>query len=96
MPDDPILPWPDIDARRRRLYERYERYYDRRAAQRHQSRGERWSRDFASLEAYRASVQPNRERFLQMMGGWPWPREDLQARREPLAETAGYTLERSG
>lgn len=94
MADSPVFPWHDIDARRQRLYEQYERYYERRCEEAYRRRGERWERDFSSPEAYCASVQPNRERFRQMLGGWPWPREGLKPRRELLAETSAYTLER--
>lgn len=34
-----------------------------------------WRRDYSSVEAYRRSVAPMRERYIDVMGGWP-PAED--------------------
>ncbi len=94
MSEDPVFSWADIDQRRRQVYEAYDRYYVRRCRQAYATRGERWHRDFSSPEAYERSVQPNRQSFLRMLGGWPWERGDLRPRVERLAETDRYTLDR--
>ena len=54
MSGTPVFSWRDIDARREKLHREYERYYQRSCEQAYQRRSERWSRDFSSLEAYRA------------------------------------------
>lgn len=94
MPDDPRIPEEDIQKLRVRLYEQFDAYYSRLCAETEHTRQQRWARDFSSLEAYERSVEPNRQRFLQMMGGWHWEREDLKPRVEHLLDTDDYRLER--
>ncbi|MCD6360060.1 MAG: acetylxylan esterase [Armatimonadetes bacterium] len=94
MPDDPRIPAEDIQRLRRRLYEQFDAYYSRLCEETERTRQHRWQRDFSSLEAYELSVEPNRRRFLQMMGGWHWEREDLRPRVEHLLDTDAYRLDR--
>ena len=91
---DPIYHPGDIDPLRERLYGCWDRYLDRLICEAEDERPARWSRDLSSIEAYLASVEPNRHRFLQMVGGWPQERCELNARREELAQTDRYRLER--
>ena len=53
-----------------------------------------WNADFSGLDAYTRSIEPNRDRFLQMLGGWPWLRPGLNPRRVRLGETAEYSIDR--
>ena len=54
----------------------------------------RWARDTSSAEAYERSVEPNRRRLVEFLGGWPWQRDDLDARVTPVAECDSYRVER--
>jgi len=91
---DPRIPEAEITELRRRLYAQYDAYYSRLCEETEHTRQERWSRDYSSLEAYEQSVEPNRERFLQMLGGWHWERGDLKPRVEHVLETDTYRLDR--
>lgn len=53
-----------------------------------------WKPDFSSLPAYERSIEPNRKRFIEAMGGWNWPRVDLNPRAFRLGETAAYSIDR--
>ncbi|MEA3401603.1 MAG: alpha/beta hydrolase family protein [Armatimonadota bacterium] len=53
--------------------------YDERAA-------EHWDRDYSSEAAYLESVAPNRERWLQAMGDFGPPEENMAPEIEPFAE----------
>jgi len=89
------IPWEDIDERRRALFEQYELWLRRRLEQLEAGgREERWQRDFASLEAYERSIEPNRERWRDFLTTWDEPRCDLQPRIEHVAETERFRLER--
>ncbi len=46
-------------------------YYQWRAGDYLMEKDRWWKPDFSSLEAYEHSVEPNRHRFIEMMGGWP-------------------------
>ncbi len=94
MRDDPRIPESDIQRLRARLYHQYDEYYSRLCAATENTRQARWHRDFSSLDAYEESVEPNRRRFLEMMGGWHWEREDLKPRVEHLLDTDDYRLDR--
>ena len=52
---------------------------------------EYWHRDYSSLEAYEASVAPNRERWRQAMGDFGAPAEDMAPLVEPFAENEHFT-----
>ncbi len=52
-----------------------------------------WRRDYSSLEAYAASVEPNREAFREAVGVFDAPMLPLDARREPFMETERITAE---
>ncbi len=45
-----------------------------------------WQRDYSSLEAYEASVRPNRERWLQAVGDFGPPDPEMAPLVEPFAE----------
>ncbi len=47
---------------------------------------ELWQRDYSSVEAYLASVEPNRERWLQAVGEFGPPRPDFEPQLEPFCE----------
>ncbi len=84
----------EIQQLRTKLENHYDQYYSRRCAESDQEITQRWHRDFSSLQAYEASVEENRQHFLDFMGGWPWPREDLKPRRERLYENDEFTVDR--
>lgn len=49
-----------------------------------------WTRDYSSLEAYLASVEPNRRRWLEAVGNFGSPREDMAPTFEPFAENEHF------
>lgn len=92
--DWPVLGIEDVNPRQQRLFEQYEDYLLRYIKERYDSRGRYWNRDFAGLDAYEASVEPNRQHFLDSLGGWPWDRQALHMRIEPLETTLDFRSER--
>ncbi|MFO7898406.1 MAG: hypothetical protein R6V58_05035 [Planctomycetota bacterium] len=84
----------DICPRQRKLFDQYERYLTERVKDAYERRGRFWNRDFSSPEAYETSVEPNRQHFRELVGGWPADRADLGLEREPIAELDGFTVER--
>ena len=93
--DWPVLGIDDVNPRQQRLFEQYEEYLLRYVKERYEARGRYWNRDFSGLDAYERSVEPNRQHFLESLGGWPWERQDLHLRVEPLAETRDFRVERA-
>lgn len=90
----PIIPGDEIQKRQKQLYENYERYYQQQCEQARKNRSDRWHRDFSSLKAYEQSIQPQREHFLQLLGGWKWERGELKLRVESLFEFDGIKVSR--
>ena len=68
-----------IDECRRNVYQSYERFLRSRLQELDHRREEHWRRDYASIEAYIASVAPMRRRLQEMLGFWIEPPE-----RRPL------------
>jgi len=91
---DPVYVPGDIDPLRQRLYRCWDSYLDRLIREADDARPARWNRDFSSIEAYLSSIEPNRKRFLQMVGGWPRERCGLNPRRQQVARTSRYNLDR--
>ena len=60
------------------LRELTERYPERQAAL--------WQRDYSSVEAYGASVRPNRQRWLQAVGDFGRPEREMAPELEPFVE----------
>jgi len=81
-----------------RAYQSFDRYYTRRCEQSDEEIARRWHRDFSSLEAYEASVAPNREHLRALLGGWPdrWSRErgDLAPEGMVIDRCGPYTVSR--
>jgi len=88
------VPMEEIEGYRDRLYRQYDAHYTRLCETWAQEIPKRWNRDYTSPEAYEASVAANRKRWIEMLGGWPWARCDLQPRREKLDENEHFTTER--
>ena len=77
-----------------RAYHNWDRYYSRRCEQSDAEIASRWQRDFSSLAAYEASVAPNREHLLALLGGWPWERGELAVQSLLLDECEAYSVTR--
>jgi dienelactone hydrolase len=77
-----------------RLYNNWDRYYTRRCDQSDEEIARRWNRDFSSLEAYEASVAPNREHLRDLLGGWPWERGDLEIETIKIGKCDAYSVTR--
>jgi len=84
----------EVSPRQRALFDQVEEYLFRTARDLFERRGRFWNRDFSSPEAYERSVAPNREHFLDSLGGWPWERGPLEARKETVQEFAAFRMER--
>jgi dienelactone hydrolase len=54
---------------------------------------EYWDRDYSSEQAYLASVEPNRERWLQAMGDFGPPAAEMEPLVEPFAENEHFRAE---
>ena len=92
--DWPVLGSEDVNPRQQRLFEQYEDYLLHYIKQLYDARGRFWNRDYSGLDAYEHSVEPNRQHFLDSLGGWPWDRQDLHLRVEPLATNSDFRIER--
>jgi len=90
----PIFTPADVYPRQKALYEQYETYYLRLIRDMYERRGRFWNRDYASPAAYEKSVEPNRQHFLNLIGGWHWDRQDLHLRTEHLATVQDFRVER--
>jgi dienelactone hydrolase len=80
------------------MVEGLHKYLDRETAASVERRKERWKPDFSSVEAYRKSVQPNRDRLRKIIGAVDErvPFKDLEYVGGPgvpvlVARTAAYT-----
>jgi len=93
--DDFVFVADDVYPRQRRLFDDYEAYLLRTIKDQYNRRGRFWKRDFSSPEAYAESVVPNRQHFLDYLGGWPWERQDLHLTIEPIREFERFRLERA-
>jgi hypothetical protein len=56
-------------------------------------RDEHWSRDYSSEEAYITSVEDNRQRWLQAVGDFGPPDEQMEPMVEPFAENEHFRAE---
>jgi dienelactone hydrolase len=82
------------DELHERAYRNWDRYYTRRCEQSDEEIARRWRRDFSSLEAYEASVAPNREHLRALLGGWRWERGDLAPESMVIDKCAAYSVTR--
>lgn len=85
----------DVYPRQRELFDQFEAYFKRKARELYDGRDQRWGRDFSSIDAYLASIEPMRAKYLAMMGGWHWDRGPLDLQREVVREFDDFTLERA-
>ncbi len=92
--EDPRLTGADVDPLRQQLFEAYDNWLMLQCRVRYNARGENWQRDYSNQDAYLKSIEPNRERLLAMIGGWPWERGPLEPRIEEIAATDTYTASR--
>ncbi len=67
LPRTQPLDWPESDLSAK-LMDGAHRFIERKIAESVVKRGQFWSRDFSSPEAYDRSVQPNRVRFQTIIG----------------------------
>ena len=89
--DWPVLGSEDVNPRQQRLFEQYEDYLLHYIKQLYDARGRFWNRDYSGLDAYEHSVEPNRQHFLDSLGGWPWDRQDLAPARRAAGNKLGLS-----
>ena len=63
----PALEWPEADLSAR-MMDGAHRFVERKIAESLPARATLWARDFRSTDAYKASIQPHRERFQTLIG----------------------------
>jgi len=79
-----------LDRWRKRTYQSYETFLRQRLVDLDAHRPALWKRDYSSVDAYRKSIEPMRQRLKEMFGGWvePEARKPVEKRdRETLKET---------
>lgn len=94
-PPPPVFVSQDaIQAMRDETNAQHDRHLDDLAEQAYQVRVGRWRRDYAGAEAYERSVAPNRQAWLDMMGGLPPECEHvpLNPSRRVVAERPDHTV----
>jgi dienelactone hydrolase len=84
----------DAEAIRLEQVAEIDRYYSALVYAAAETRERAWQRDMSSPAAYRQSVTPNRQRFLQLLGGVPRDAVPLEPRWEDLPEHTGITSRR--
>ena len=84
----------DAEAIRQEQVAEIDRYYSALVYAAAETRERAWQRDTSSPAAYRQSVTPNRQRFLQLLGGVPRDAVPLEPRWEDLPEHTGITSRR--
>ena len=84
----------EIESFRRAQYDQMDSYYVELINRSELGRQDRWRRDYSSIPAYETSVGPNRRNLLELLGGWPWERPDLNPRFETLVETPEFLAQR--
>lgn len=94
----PPLPWEEADLSTR-LMDGAHQFVERKMAESLIQREAFWNRDFSSTEAYEQSIQPNRERFREIVGAvdarLPVVMERFGDERWPalVAETPRYRVQ---
>jgi hypothetical protein len=84
-----------IDARHDRLVRETEDYLATETLEGYEARREEfWDRDYASIEAYRESVAPARERWSEVIGAFGPAAADPAPVTEPFLETDAFRAER--
>lgn len=94
-PPPPVFVSQDaIQAMRDETNNQHDRHLDDLAEQAYQVRAGRWRRDYAGSEAYERSVAPNRQAWLDIMGGLPPECEHvpLDPTRHVVAERSDHTV----
>ena len=90
----PVMNDEDIKGRQKQLYMNYEEYYKNKLEEVRTNRPDRWHRDFSSFDSYEKSVQPMRDNFLEVLGGWPPERGNLDAKIKHLFDFDGIKVSR--
>ena len=89
-----VVPDETTEQMRADLQAGYDAYYSYRCSQSPQEVAARWNCDFSSIAAYEKSVEPNRQRWFEFLGGWHWDRGELSPRVEPVFEADGLKCDR--
>jgi dienelactone hydrolase family protein len=76
----------EIEATQKEQFDEIDRYFDLQVAEADRQRQESWHRDFSSAEAYEKSIEPWRQKLLEMLGGDVYPRSPLQPKEELVGE----------
>jgi dienelactone hydrolase len=80
----------ELEANQKEQFDEIDRYLDGQVAEADRQRQESWHRDFSSSEAYEKSIEPWRQKLLEMLGGDVYPRSPLQPKEELVGEFATH------
>ena len=86
-----------VEARRREVYLSYEKFLRERLAALDRQREGQWRRDYSSIAAYEASIEPMRRKLCAMLGFWVEPSERAAlnvSRREKLLDEKDFSASR--
>jgi len=76
----------EVESNQKDQFDEIDRYFDRQVGEANRQREKAWPRDLSSIAAYERSIEPWRQRLLEMLGGDVYPRSPLQPQEELVAE----------
>jgi dienelactone hydrolase len=76
----------EVEVNQKEQFDEIDSYLDRQVAEADRKREESWHRDFSSVEAYEKSIEPWRQKLLEMLGGDVYSKSSLQPKEELVAE----------
>src|SRR4051812_4314202 len=76
----------EIEAMQRAQYDQIEHYLERQIAQADPIREASWKRDFSSVAAYEKSIEPWRQKLIELLGGIPYTNTALNPKEELISD----------
>src|SRR5262245_50422959 len=81
----------EVEANQKDQFDEIDRYFDRQVSEADRQRDKAWQRDFSSIETYERSIEPWRQKLLEMLGGDVYPRSPLNSKEERVTEFSTHT-----
>ena len=76
----------EVEVNQKEQFDEIDSYLDQQVVEADRQRKESWQRDFSSVEAYEKSIEPWRQKLLEMLGGDVYRRSPLRPKEELVAE----------
>src|SRR5262245_23413346 len=76
----------ELEAIQKEQFDEIDRYLDQQVAEAGRQREESWHRDFSSIEAYEKSIEPWRQKLMEVLGGDVYPRSPLEPKEDLVGE----------